>query len=93
MIEILGGPIGPITFTSLSTRSINIQVDRGSQLGEYTHFFIQRDNWDIACRIPVHGILTDCTDSQARQGNNHYRIGAEYSTGMWVPGDYYVDTL
>ncbi len=92
-IGILGGPIGPITFTALSTRSINIQIDRGSDPGQYHLFTIRRDNWDTACNIPVHGILTDCTDGHARHGNNHYRIGASFPGGSWVPDNYYANTL
>ncbi len=90
----LGGPIGPITFTSLSKRSINIQIDKGSELGKYTEFFVEREMWyEGVCKIPIHGILNDCTDGHARQGSNHYRIGADYATGTWSPDDYYVDTL
>ncbi len=92
-LQILGGPIGPITFTALSTRSINIQIDRGSDLGLYQRFTIRRDNWNTVCNIPIYATLTDCTDGHAQQGNNHYRIGARYATGSWVPSSYYADTL
>ncbi len=62
-------------------------------MGQYTHFYIQRDNWQVVCKIAIHGILNDCTDGHAKQGKNHYRIGAEYSTGALAPADYYADTL
>ncbi len=93
MSDILGGPIGPITFTALSTRSINIQIEKGSQAGPYQNFLIQRENWDYICKIPVHGVLTDCTDSHARQGNNNYHIGANYPSVSWSPEDHYGETL
>ncbi len=92
-LDILGGPVGPVTFTALSTRSVNIQIDKGSQIGPYTHFFIQRGNGHTICTIPTHGILTECTDGHAKQGKNHYRIGAEYSTGTWFPDNYNTNTL
>ncbi len=92
-LQISGGPFGPITFTALSTKSINIQIDRGSDLGLFQLFTIRRDNWDTACNIPIYATLTDCTDRHARKGNNHYRIGARYDTGAWVPDNYYADTL
>ncbi len=93
LLILSGGPIGPVTFTALSTRSINIQIDKGSQLGRYQHFFVQRPSGPDICRIAVNRILNDCTDGHATQGNNHYRIGADYPTGVWSPDSYYANTL
>ncbi len=77
----------------MSTGYINIQIDKGKQLGRYKQFYIERDNWNVVCKIPIHAILNDCTDTQARQGKNHYGIGAEYTGGVRVPDNYYADTL
>ncbi len=92
-LHILGGPIGRITFTAVSTRSINIQIDNGSDLGLFQWFTIRRENWNDACNIPIYGTLTDCTDGHAQHGRNLYRIGARYSTGSWMSQEYYADTL
>ncbi len=59
----------------------------------YQWFTVRRDNFDTACNIPIYATLTDCTDRHARQGNNHYRIGARYDSGAWASSHYYIDTL
>ncbi len=77
----------------MSRSSINIQIDKGSQVGRYQLFTIQRDNWNTVCEVPIYGALTDCLDRHARQGNNHYRIGAKASGAVWTPDNYYANTL
>ncbi len=93
LFDVSGGPLGPITFTAMSTRSINIQVDKGPDIWIYHTFTIRRDNWQTACNIPVNAILNDCTDNYARQGRNHYRIGADFQHGGMVPRNFYANTL
>ncbi len=91
LFDILGGPIGPITFTAMSTSSINIQVDKGSEVGEYTTFNVVMKQ--RICEIPINWVLTECTDSHASQGRNNYKIGATRVGGMLFPQDYYASTL
>ncbi len=86
-------PVGPVTFTSMSRKSINIQIDKGNDLGSYQLFTIQRENGDTVCDVPIYGALTDCLDSHARQGKNHYRIGAKSKTATSVINSYYAKTL
>ncbi len=93
IVNISVGPIGPITFTALLRGSINIQIDKGPDLGLYQYFTIHRANWETACNIPIYATLTDCADKHAAQGRNHYRIGARYNEGSWIPDNYYADTL
>ncbi len=76
IVNISGCPTEPITFTALSRGSINIQIDKGPDLGLYQYFIIRRANWATACNIPIYATLNDCTDQHAAQGRNHYRIGA-----------------
>ncbi len=92
-LQILGGPIGRITFTALSKTSINIQIDKGKNVGLFQRFTIRRTNWKDACYLPIYATLNDCTDRHARQGKNHYRIGARYATAGWTPSNYYTNTL
>ncbi len=93
MLGILGGPVGPITFTAMSTRSIHIQINKGSQVGQFNVFQVRRDNMATVCDIPIHRILTECTDSHARQGDNLYRIAAFYPGVSWGPRNYNAHTL
>ncbi len=62
-------------------------------MGLFQTFTIERTNWQMACKIPIYATLNDCTDSHATKGRNHYRIGADYAWGSWVPSDYYATTL
>ncbi len=68
-------------------------MQKGHPIGKYQRFTIQAENWATVCKIAIHGVLDDCTDRHARTGSNHYRIGAEYDGGSWIPDNYYADTL
>ncbi len=68
-------------------------MDKGYDPGLYEYFTVQDVHLAMICRIPVHGVLNDCTDQHASPGRNELRIGAEFHSGaaMWRP--YFVDTL
>ncbi len=86
-------PFGPITFTGLSTKAINIQVEKWGHTGQYERFTVTRDNRHVVCSIAVHGALDDCTDWHAKRGRNLYNIGAKFHGGSFFPRDFYADTL
>ncbi len=88
----LDDPIGKITFTALTRRSINIQIDNGTNMGPYETFLVQKHVVDI-CEIPFRDPLNDCTDSTASFGQNRYEISAYYPHGSIAPTDFNGDTL
>ncbi len=72
------GPIGPVTFTGLSTSSINIQVDNGTKMADYMKFEITRAlGAEDVCEILLSDPLNDCTDTAAKPGDNEYFVHAE----------------
>ncbi len=82
-------PVGPITFTAVSTKFVNIQVDKTGDSQNYNHFVVRRNVWDEICHIPIHNSVTDdCTDKDARPTGNHYEIYAANSGGSSWPKSY-----
>ncbi len=65
-----------MTFTGLSTNTVNIQVNKGSQYHGFDRFIIKNDNHEIICTLPFTEHLNDCSDTAAVQGEHLYRIDA-----------------
>ncbi len=89
---VLDDPIGKVTFTALTRRSINIQIDNGTKMGPYEKFLVQKHVVDV-CEIPFRDPLNDCTDAAASFGQNWYELGAYYTYGLLAPLIYMGDTL
>ncbi len=87
-----GGPVGLITFTALSNTSINIQVDKGDNVGQFETFDIYKGPFAM-CHISIYGVLRECTDNQAKPGPNEYDIGATGPSSTSWPKDYTTYTL
>ncbi len=81
-----------ITFTALSNTSINIQVDKGDNVGQFETFDIYKGPFAM-CHIPIYGVLRECTDNQAKPGPNEYGIGATGPSSTSWPKDYTTYTL
>ncbi len=82
------GPIGLVTFTGLSVSSINIEVDNGTEMGNYNKFVIVRVNKtepDV-CEIWAADRLNDCTDTSANYMENNYIIHAVRPGGVYASG-------
>ncbi len=89
---LLDGPIGQVTFTALSNKLINIQVDNGTSMGPYTGFTVQRESVSV-CKITAANILNDCSDQSAKLGANDYQITADYTGGSSAPKSFTTKTL
>ncbi len=91
----LDGPIGPVIFTGLSASSINIQVDNGTEMGDYNRFVIVRvkDTRKDVCRILARDPLNDCTDISAKHLENRYLIHAMGPSGIFVSSVMRANTL
>ncbi len=82
--------MGPITFTAVSTKSVNIQVQKTRDSASYDHFVIRRDVFEEVCRIAIHNsALDDCTDQHALATGNHYEIYAANHGGSSWPKSYF----
>ncbi len=92
ILIVSGGPVGLITFTALSNTSINVQVDKGDNVGQFETFVIYKGPF-LWCTIPIYGVLRECTDNQAKHGQNEYGIGADSPSSTSWPKDYTTYTL
>ncbi len=94
MIYFAANPVGPITLTSVSTHSVNIQVEKNELSYKYHYFVVRRSHFDEICRITIQdSILNDCTDEYARHTDNYYEIYAGYNGGSSRPRTYWQSPL
>ncbi len=74
---ILDGPMGKVTFTGVFTNMVNIQVDNGTDVGQYSAFVVKNANHEEICKLFFSFPLNDCSDKEAVRGDNQYEVSAE----------------
>ncbi len=73
--------------------SINIIVDNGSGIGNYTQFDVKRQSGEDVCKIYISDPLNDCTDQSAAFGVNEYLVSAQSSGGSSLSESFLAYTL